>query len=144
VVLIKAKVALRQRVGDVLRQRALLRRYETSKVLFVCFLWYCLSNFSSSLTQLLYPETFNASPLTQLGLKGLQYVCSALNPAIFTMVSQNYRMGVLQVLGHNLNRQRDPTSLEIETLPKRKMSTMNSAVPIAFRAGEQDISSERP
>ena len=80
VILTNARSRLRRRVGDVLRHGALVRRYEISRMLFLSFLWFCLSNFSTSLGSFLYPTTYSASPLTQLGLKGLQYVCSALNP----------------------------------------------------------------
>ncbi|OQV23090.1 hypothetical protein BV898_03135 [Hypsibius exemplaris] len=80
----------------------------------------------------LYPETFNANAVTQLGLKGLQYVFSVLNPIVFPIVSQNYGMGVLQMLGHNPHHQRNPASLLVETLPKRKSSVTNSASAASY------------
>jgi hypothetical protein len=80
IVLVKARISVRRRVGHIGRQTALRKRHEASKLLFLCFIWYCISNFSVPTANSFFSIAFTTSPLTQLGLKGLQYASSAVNP----------------------------------------------------------------
>ena len=83
-VLVKAKISLRMRTGleggEVGRRSVLKKRYEVSKILFLCFLWFCVSNFANPIAYSYFPVPFLGSPLTQLAIKGLQDVSSAVNP----------------------------------------------------------------
>ena len=79
-VLIKAKMSLRRKPGDGGHHLVLLKRYEVSKMLFICFLWFCIANFPVPVTFAFFPVQYVSSPRTQLAFKGLQYVSSAVDP----------------------------------------------------------------
>jgi hypothetical protein len=96
-VLFKAGAAAsvrRRRVGDLVQPRiALGKRYEASKILFLCFLWQCIASFAIPIAVNLRSTVYFARPLTQLAFKGLQYVSSAVNPVcvyVCTFVGQNF------------------------------------------------------
>jgi hypothetical protein len=85
IVLIKARISIRRREGDNIRHVALRKRHEASKMLFMCFIWYCISNFCVPTANSFFSAAYIASPLTQLGLRGLQYISSAVNPVSIAM-----------------------------------------------------------
>ncbi|OQV23639.1 hypothetical protein BV898_02382 [Hypsibius exemplaris] len=97
-VLIRSRLSVRRRVGEGSRSTVLNQRYEVSKMLFACFLWYCGANFTLPAAVTFFPRLYFSSPLTQLAFKGLQYVSSAVNPVFFIAVSKNYRDGVILVM----------------------------------------------
>jgi hypothetical protein len=77
-VLIKAKIALRVKVGEA--RNNLRKRFETSKILFSCFLWYCVCSFVPPLSAIFFSHALSSSPIAQLTLKGLTCVSTAVNP----------------------------------------------------------------
>lgn len=83
VVLITAKMALRVRVGiaQPLEMRTLKSRYETSKILLICFIWFVISYFAGSVFANLIPKASKRNnPVVNLTLKGIQVVGSSVNP----------------------------------------------------------------
>ncbi|OWA50247.1 hypothetical protein BV898_14770 [Hypsibius exemplaris] len=106
IVLIKVKLTVRRVVGDSpggagnpSRRSALRRRYEVAKLLFLCFIWFCIGNFGVSTAGTYFSKAYAASPLTQLALKGLQYLSPSFNPIFFILVSRDYRTGIRAVFG---------------------------------------------
>lgn len=82
-VLVTAKKALRTRVGveQPLEMRNMLNRYETSKILFLCFIWYVISYFVGSVfADLVAAQPTRITPLINLTFKGVQVAGSSVNP----------------------------------------------------------------
>ncbi|OWA52413.1 hypothetical protein BV898_16870 [Hypsibius exemplaris] len=79
-VMVNAKIALHVRVGQVtpLVDRNARNRYETSKVLLLCFVWYFSPNLAANIFYM--KQSQRPPPFMVLIGKGLQCVISAVNP----------------------------------------------------------------
>ncbi|OQV24196.1 hypothetical protein BV898_02143 [Hypsibius exemplaris] len=103
-VAIHARVALRVRLGQAgpLVDRNARNRYETSKVLLLCFLWY----FTPNLATIGFNNSDQTAEKRVLIIKGLMLAVStvAVNPLFFLAVSSMYRQGSIYVIKLCLRR----------------------------------------
>ncbi|OQV22549.1 hypothetical protein BV898_03375 [Hypsibius exemplaris] len=107
VIIVKAKIAATRRNHvvqpaevEVLHHGGLvlMKRYQMSKILFLCFLWFCVANFPQPIAGGYLPVRISGDPLFGLSMKGLQSVSCAINPIFFLLISKDYIQGRISLL----------------------------------------------
>ncbi|OQV23651.1 hypothetical protein BV898_02394 [Hypsibius exemplaris] len=54
-VLVQSKMALRRRVGDAVKRGAMRKCFKAARMLFACFLWFCVANFGTPTAAQFFP-----------------------------------------------------------------------------------------
>jgi hypothetical protein len=70
----------RKNVGSRRRTQSVTQRFEAAKMLFVCFVLFIIGSFGSTMARTFFGRQMLDNPVTQLALKGLNFVPQALNP----------------------------------------------------------------